>query len=114
MKTLKTVLALMLIATIPMVYSGCADDGEDEFCEQYDMNETLNCDGETIVESCCVTGGECVYKFNGQEYPDTIDGLNDLADALGCTTKSTEAQAAEKELIIQKLIELRDKARMGL
>lgn len=114
MKTLKTVLAFLLIATIPLVYSGCADDGEDESCAQQDMNEILTCDGETNVEVCCVAGADCVYKYDGQEYPDTDDGLNDLADALGCTYKSIDAQAAEKELIIEKLIALRDKARMGL
>lgn len=114
MKTLKTVLALLLIATIPLVYSGCADDGEDESCAQQDMNEILTCDGETNVEVCCVAGAACVYKFNGTDYPDTEAGLNDLADALGCTYKSLDAQNAEKELIIEKLIELREKARIGL
>lgn len=113
MKTLKSVLALVLIATIAIVYSGCLEDGEDESCEQQDMNEILTCDGETNVEVCCVSGADCVYKFDGQEYPDTSEGLDDLADALGCTYKSLDAQAAEKELIIEKLIELREKARSG-
>lgn len=113
MKTLKSVLAIMLIATIPVVYSGCADDGDNESCAQQDMNEILTCGGETNVEVCCVSGADCVYKFNGQEYPDTNQGLNDLADALGCTYKSAEAQAAEKDLIIEKLEALREEARPG-
>ena len=113
MKTLKTTLALMLIAAVPVFYSGCTDDGSDESCEQQDMNEILTCDGETNVEVCCVAGADCVYKFNGEEYPDTAQGLNDLADALGCTYKSVEAQTSEKAFIIQKLEELRDKARFG-
>ena len=113
MKTLKTVLALLLIAIIPMVYSGCAEDGEDESCEQQDMNEILTCDGEKNVEVCCVSGAECVYKFDGTEYPDTNEGLNDLADALGCTYKSLTDQEAEREMIIERLIALRDKAKVG-
>jgi hypothetical protein len=114
MKTLKSIVAGLLIVFVPIMYSGCEDTGTDESCEQQDMNEILTCDGETNVEVCCVAGAECVYKFNGTEYPDTADGLNDLADALGCTYKSLDAQEAEKELIIQQLIVLRDKAKAGL
>ncbi len=111
MKTLKSIVAGLLIVFVPIMYSGCTDDGDDESCEQQDMNEILTCDGETNVEVCCVSGASCVYEFNGQEYPDTNDGLNDLADALGCSYKSIEAQESEKALIIKKLIELREKAK---
>lgn len=111
--TLKTVLFSMLIALVPMLYYGCDSSGDDESCEQQDMSEILTCDGEKNVEVCCVAGSDCVYKFDGQEYPDTEQGLNNLADALGCTYKSIEAQDAEKNLIIEELVKLREKARLG-
>jgi hypothetical protein len=54
-----------------------------------------------------------VYKYEGLEYPDTNAGLNDLADALGCTYKSAVENEAQKELIISYLIALRDRAKDG-
>ena len=53
------------------------------------------------VEVCCTEGSSCVYKFNGNEYADTNDGLNDLAEALGCATKSSANYDEQKELIIK-------------
>lgn len=84
-----------------------------ESCEQQDMNQILNCGVEKNVEVCCETGASCVYKYNGVEYADNDQGLNDLADALGCDYKSSEIEIQQKDIIIQQLIKLRDKAKIG-
>jgi hypothetical protein len=55
-----------------------------------------------------------VYKYNGQEYSDTTAGLTDLADALGCTYKGSDAYDEQMELIINSLVELKEKAKMGI
>jgi hypothetical protein len=54
-----------------------------------------------------------VYKYNGQEYADTESGLTDLADALGCTYKGSDGYDEQMELIINSLVELKEKARLG-
>lgn len=113
MKLLKTMMAIAIIALIPLVYSGC-EDAADESCEQQDMNEILTCGEEKNVEVCCTSGADCVYKYNGQDYPDTEAGLNNLADALGCTYKSSEDYDEQMELIITNLIALREKAKEGI
>ena len=113
MKLLKSLVAIAIIASISFPISSC-QEAITETCEQQDMNEILNCDAEKIVEVCCETGVACVYKYNGQDYPDTEEGLNNLADALGCTYKSAIFNNNQKELIIKNLIELKEKARYSL
>jgi len=110
MKLLKLWAAISIIALVPLAFSGC-EDVTDESCEQQDMNEILNCGVEKNVEVCCEAGADCVYKYNGTDYPDTDTGLTNLADALGCTYKSAEGYDEQNELIIQSLIALREKAR---
>jgi hypothetical protein len=112
MKLLNTFMAIAIIAFLPLGFSGC-EDSTDESCEQQDMNEILDCGSEKNVEVCCTTDSDCVYKYEGLEYPDTNAGLNDLADALGCTYKSAVENEAQKELIISYLIALRDRAKDG-
>lgn len=112
MKLLRLWGAIAMIAFIPLAYSGC-DDTADESCEQQDMNEILNCGAEKNVEVCCTSSADCVYKYEGTEYPDTEAGLNDLADALGCTSKSAVENDDQKELIISNLIALKERAKHG-
>jgi len=113
MKVLKSLMAIVIVSLLTLPFSACEKDS-DESCEQQDMNEILTCDGEKNVEVCCTTGAGCVYKYEGQEYPDTNSGLNNLADALGCTYKSSDNYEEEKELIIKHLISLKDRAWNGL
>ena len=109
MKSLKTLAAIAFITLISMAYSSCTDT-TDESCEQQDMNEILDCGAEKNVEVCCVSGADCVYKYDGEEYPDTETGLNNLADALGCAYKSSVDYDAQMELIIKHLTALKEKA----
>jgi len=110
MKIFKSIIGIALIACMPFTFSSCEETG-DESCEQQDMNEVMNCGAEKNVEVCCTEGADCVYKYNGTEYADNVEGLNNLADALGCTYKSSPAYEDEKALIIKYLKELKDKAR---
>lgn len=113
MKILKSIAAITIIGLLAFTYSSC-EKTSDESCEQQDMNEILNCGAEKNVEVCCTTGAGCVYKYNGVEYPDNSTGLNQLADALGCTYKSSPAYDQEKEIIIKHLISLKDRASSSL
>ncbi len=112
MKNFKSFAIVVMIALIPLAFTAC-EDMIDESCEQQDMNEVLNCGAEKNVEVCCTEGAACVYKYNGTEYPDSNEGLSNLADALGCTYKSSEEYIEQKELIIKLLIDLKDRARIG-
>lgn len=113
MKLIKSMAAIAIFALFSLSYSSC-ETTSDESCEQQDMNEILDCGVEKNVEVCCTTGSGCVYTYNGQDYPDTSTGLNNLADALGCTYKSSANYDEEKEMIIQHLIDLKDRAMFDL
>jgi len=113
MKLFKTLAAIAMIALIPLAYSGC-ESTDDESCEQQDMNAIMDCGSEKNVEVCCTSGSECVYKFDGLDYPDTTTGLNDLADALGCTYKSADENEVDKALVIQHLIAMKERALEGI
>lgn len=113
MKLFKSLITIAIIIFISFSYSACEKSAEDS-CEQQDMNEILDCGSEKNVEVCCTTGASCVYKYNGQEYPDTDAGLNNLADALGCNYKSSVKKIEQKQLIIKHLIALKEKAANGV
>jgi len=110
MKLLNYLAALVFLTMIS--FSAC-NEGATESCEQQDMNEILNCGVETNVEVCCETGSNCVYKYNGNEFPDTQTGLSALADSLDCSYKSSGVNESRKQMIINSLIELKNKARYG-
>ena len=113
MKILKSIVALAILTLISLSFPACEKTGA-ENCEQQDMNEILNCGTEKNVEVCCEVDAACVYKYNGIEYPDTNTGLNELADALGCTYKSSADYDEQKQLIISHLIALKERACVGV
>lgn len=113
MKLLKPFVNFAIITLIALSFSAC-EKTSTESCEQQDMNQILNCGSEKNVEVCCTTGSACIYKYNGIEYPDSTAGLNSLADALGCTKKSSANYDEQKQLIIKHLIELKEKACNGI
>jgi|GEM_PF-1509792 len=112
MKSLKSLVAIAIIALISLPFSACEDTAS-ESCEQQDMNEILECGAEKNVEVCCTTDADCIYKYDGQDYPDTNEGLTDLADALGCTYKGSADYKEQHELIIKNLVALKERARVG-
>jgi hypothetical protein len=113
MKTLKSLMAIALISLIPFTFTACEDKAS-ESCEQQDMNEVLNCGVEKNVEVCCTEGSNCVYKYAGVEYADNNEGLTNLADALGCTYKSSANYEEQHQLIIKLLKDLKNKAIVGI
>ncbi len=113
MKLLKPLVNFAIITLISLSFSAC-EKAASESCEQKDMNEVLECGEEKNVEVCCTTDSACVYKYDGIEYPDTPVGLNNLADALGCTYKSSANYDEQKQLIIKHLIALKDLANNGV
>lgn len=113
MKLLKSLATITIITLITLSFSAC-EKAASESCEQQDMNEILDCGSEKNVEVCCTSGSSCIYKFDGTEYPDTEAGLNSLADALGCTKKSSANYDEQKQLIIKHLIALKERAGNGV
>ena len=113
MKLSKSLSALVIIFLISVAFFAC-EKTAGESCEQQDMNEILNCGEEKNVEVCCTTGSACVYMYNGVEYPDTNAGLSDLADALGCTYKSSDDYDTQKLVIIKYLVAMKDRANSGI
>ncbi len=102
--------AMTLIAFLLFTVS-CESDPY-EYCEQ----ETFCNDQE--VEACCTDDNgdvSCVYKFNGKEYT----SLDDLEDALGCSStssivlKSADADPSQDE-IRMRLENLMERAHAGL
>ena len=112
MKLLKLWAAIVIITLVPVAFSGC-EDSADESCEQQDMNEILDCGVEKNVEVCCTSGAACIYEYEGQEYPDTETGLNNLADALGCSYKGSDDYDEQNTLIVNALIALKERAKSG-
>ncbi len=100
---------LFLIVVLVAVSVSCETDPL-EYCEQ----DTV-CDVD--VESCCTDDGgvqTCVWKYNGNEYSD----LDDLIDDLGCAPSAmmlkSSVSGPTREEISLKLIELMERAHAGL
>ncbi len=90
----KTILLLFVILSgiVGTTWYACESDPE-EYCEQ-----DLFCE-DKYVTVCC-TDDVCVYEFNGNEYPDTEEGRNELAIDLDCGTTSivTESGVLKKDV----------------
>jgi len=104
MKKLLLLLPLIIIGLLLVVNTGCENPLED--CS----SDTV-CDGKDPVTTCCTDGSDCVYKYNGREYPDTDKGLSDLLDAMNCTSKKSATVSCDEELIRQRLSELLNKTK---
>ena len=111
MKNLKHVLILALISFGTLGFNGCTEDEVSKSCEQQDMNEILNCGEQKNVEVCCTEGSDCVYSYNGIDYPNTSQGLSDLADALGCTTTKSADYEEQHALVIMHLKKMMENAK---
>jgi len=104
MKKKLFVLVLLFIGAfaVATMNTGCEDDPK-EACEQ-----DLFCDDTIEVTACCTDGKDCYYTYNGVEYPDTDQGLADLAAALDCAKSATKS---EQNFIMVKLQALLESAR---
>ena len=90
------ILSTLIIGAIFVIITSCEKDPA-QACVQ-----DLFCDGATEVTACCTDGADCHYTYNGIEYPDTEEGLADLAAALDCaTTKSIAIDGENSDLVIR-------------
>lgn len=95
------IFSLLLLGSLIFIITNCEKDPA-EYCEQDEICT------DKFVTVCC-TEDQCVYKYNGNEYPDSNEGRDQLAEALGCpSTKSTSYENDMTAIIIQ-LQELMDK-----
>jgi len=87
------IISMLLAGAVIALNTGCEEEPK-ESCEQ-----DLFCDNTVEVTACCTDGTDCYYTYNGQNYPDTQQGLQDLIEALDCTTtKSASLEEAYEEL----------------
>ncbi len=104
MKKIFLLFSLLLIGSLILIVTNCEKDPE-ESCQQ----DTF-CDAQIEVTVCC-TSLECVYKYNGKEYPDNEEGENQLAEDLGCSSAKSTTYERDMAAIIKQLQELMDKTR---
>lgn len=97
---------LLIISSIFLITVSCEEIAP-ETCQEDEI-----CDGKSVQACCTATiddGYDCVYKYDGKEYPDS--DIDVLADLLGCAdTKSTSFEK-DNEAIIAALQELMDRVR---
>lgn len=104
---IKNIIHSLLIASFIIIgLNGCIEEPE-ESCEP----DGTFCNNTKLVTFCC-TEDECIYKYNGKEYPE--DNLDELATDLGCGTASTGIRSADNTLIIEQLLKLKEKVQKGL
>ena len=99
---------LFLISVLVIITVSC-EGNPLEYCEQ---DTVCNVD----VESCCTDEAgvqTCVWKYNGKEYSD----MEDLIDDLGCTSSTalkSSVSGPTREEIGLELTELMERAHAGL
>lgn len=72
-----------------------------EACEQ-----DIFCEGEPEITLCCTDGTACYWTYNGNNYPDTPEGLDQLYNDLGCTTTT---KAGDYNYIMEELLAMRER-----
>ncbi len=99
-------LTLLFIGGAILLNTGCEEDPK-EACEQ-----DMFCDGEVAVTACCTDGEDCYFTYNGKNYPDTAEGIEDLIADLNCTTTKAAAEEDEHTFIYAQLESLVKIARL--
>lgn len=94
----------VLMATLVAFSIGCKKDPTEECVNQ------KFCDGVKDVTACCTDGADCVYTYNGIDYPDTDKGMADLLKALDCA-KSKSEEVGGYESLEDQLTAMLEKAR---
>ena len=105
----KTLILLTLLLGGLAVFSLSCELENIESCEQ-----ELFCDGTKEVTACCVMGGDCVYTYNGVDYPDTEQGMADLLVALDCANAKSDCYEEELFFLEEQLKALMARAHDGL
>ena len=86
----KVLYTLSVIATtfILLTIYRCETD-PDEICK---LDPNPICEDKNVT-TCC-TEDECVYKYNGKEYPDSDEGRIQLAKDMGCSSASLKSNGS--------------------
>jgi hypothetical protein len=95
-------LLAILTGVFITTWYACEDDPE-ETCLQDEI-----CDFKFVTICCTVENDEevCVYKYDGNEYPDTEAGLAQVAELLGCESATAYAKAAgDEKLDVRQALE---------
>lgn len=97
MKKVLFIIGILLVGgSIATIHTGCEEDPK-EACQQ-----DMFCNDSVAVSACCTDGKDCYYTYNGKEYPDTDEGLNQLIEDLDCTTaKASDIESVDGELILR-------------
>jgi hypothetical protein len=97
MKKTGLFISALLIAVLVTTWYSCETDPK-ETCEQDEI-----CTAK-FVTYCC-TNNECVYKYDGKEYPE--DQIDQLTSDLGCGTTSIVLKSAgdqdDFQFVVEKL-----------
>jgi len=104
--------SIILIATLIAglaLFSVSCEVVPQESCEQ-----EMFCNDTEEVTACCTEGADCVFKYNGVEYPDTEQGMIDLINALDCTDAKSDCFEQEKVYMMDQLRSLMTRAHDGL
>lgn len=108
-RTISLLSSAVLLGIIVATWYGCEKDSE-ETCEQDEICESK------FVTACCTDEDDCVFKYNGKEYPSSQ--IDELAADLGCggfglVSESTSQKSTTSGATV-KLKELLDKVRERL
>lgn len=104
-KLLFITLILLGMAAITTLNTACEEDKPKEACEQ-----DIFCEGEPEVTLCCTDGTDCYWTYNETDYPDTPEGIDQLYNDLGCTTKGKSFEKdGDYDYIMDKLLAMRER-----
>ena len=68
---------LLLTGIFVALQYGCEGDNAGEVCDKFSPPEGCNATEEAMV---CCDDNRCYYVYQGVEYPNTEDGIDDLLD----------------------------------
>lgn len=109
MKKKSVISALFILGVFIAIIVSCDGTEPLEYCEQDNV-----CDVD--VQSCCTDDGgvqTCVWKYDGKEY----SNMDDLIDDLGCASSASlksSIMGPSREEVALKLTELMERAHAGL
>ena len=104
-KKLFFISTILLVFTAVAVLNTACEEEPKEACEQ-----DVFCEGEPEVTLCCTDGSDCYWTYNGKNYPDTSEGIDELYDDLGCTTTTKSGEKGDEyDYIMEKLLAMRER-----
>lgn len=101
-KFLYLTLILAGVFSFAILNTACEEDEAKEVCEQEEV-----CEGEPEVTLCCTEETDCYWTYNGKNYADTDEGIDQLYNDLGCATDAKSGEVNHE--ILTKLLNLRDR-----